>query len=619
MRKKQALIKRKSKTLRLAAYLSVGLLLTTLTGNTKASGEQTRIIDSLKTVIETADHDTTKAKALNSLAWELQYSHLDTSIILSTQALKIYEELNIQKGIGKSYHQLGTFHKDQGSYDSAFFYLERAVKIWKTLNNKKGMASSYNNIGTIYDYQSDYSQAFDYYFKSIKIKEELLERSGNPDEVGRLKQGMARTYNNIGIIYHNQSDYPQALAYYFKDLKIAEELGNKKSIAYSYNNIGLIYMKQSDYPQALDYYFKSIKIMEELSNKHAVATIYNNIGIFYANQSDYAQALAYYFKSLKIKEELGNKRGMAMSYTNIGSLYTSIYEQGDASTDLSPEAKAKGEASDSVKTSSDKSAKVDSVAQRVGGWARGDLSLLDTALIYLQKAYKLNRELHYEHNMVNTLTGIGSIYDNKNEHISAIQYYQEAVQLADSINALNECSGAHKSLAETYEKLNNHKLALEHYKQYSTLKDSVFNEEKSKDLGKLEAKHEMEMAEQERKRQEEEQQRILTEQTERRNLLQYSGILIFIVAFFITLLFSGRLNIPVRLAEGGVFFTFLLVFEFLLVLTDPYIEQYTGGEPAYKLIVNAGLAGLIFPLHSFFETKLKKRIMIKQKQKITKA
>ena len=151
---------------------------------------------------------------------------------------------------------------------------------------------------------------------------------------------------------------------------------------------------------------------------------------------------------------------------------------------------------------------------------------------------------------------------------------------------------------------------------YTSLKDSTFNEEKSKDLGKLEARHEMQKAEAERKRLKIEQSGLESARIDRRNLLQYSGILIFIVAFFITLLFSGRLNIPVRLAEGGIFFTFLLVFEFLLVLTDPYLEQYTGGEPAYKLIINAGLAGLIFPLHSIAETRLKRRLFKNKRRKV---
>ena len=93
---------------------------------------------------------------------------------------------------------------------------------------------------------------------------------------------------------------------------------------------------------------------------------YNNIGGIYYNQSDYPLAFDYYFKALKISEELGNKRGMAMSYTNIGILYTAIYEQGDASTDLSPEAKAKE----------------DSVAKGVGGRVTDRSTLLDSALYY---------------------------------------------------------------------------------------------------------------------------------------------------------------------------------------------------------------------------------------------
>jgi hypothetical protein len=45
---------------------------------------------------------------------------------------------------------------------------------------------------------------------------------------------------------------------------------------------------------------------------------------------------------------------------------------------------------------------------------------------------------------------------------------------------------------------------------------------------------------------------------------------------------------------------------------DPYIDNWTGGAPAYKLIINASLAALIFPLHNFFEGRMSK----KKKRKI---
>ena len=46
-----------------------------------------------------------------------------------------------------------------------------------------------------------------------------------------------------------------------------------------------------------------------------------------------------------------------------------------------------------------------------------------------------------------------------------------------------------------------------------------------------------------------------------------------------------------------------------MVLADPYVENWTGGAPGLKLLINAGVAALIFPLHSFFESKMKGRLV----------
>ena len=70
------------------------------------------------------------------------------------------------------------------------------------------------------------------------------------------------------------------------------------------------------------------------------------------------------------------------------------------------------------------------------------------------------------------------------------------------------------------------------------------------------------------------------------------------------------------LAELLAFIPFLILFEAILVYLDPQIETLitefsgqAGGEPVYKLIVNAVLAGTIFPVHQFFERRLKGRVM----------
>ena len=141
------------------------------------------------------------------------------------------------------------------------------------------------------------------------------------------------------------------------------------------------------------------------------------------------------------------------------------------------------------------------------------------------------------------------------------------------------------------------------------MKDSLFNEDKSKEIGKIEASHEFEMDQMEHDREQQEISQQLAATKSRRDNLQYSGILIFLVAIFAGVFMLGKISIPIKLAEGMIFFAFLLFFEFMLVVLDPYIEDYSSGAPAIKLLFNAVLAGMIFPLHSLLESKMKSRLL----------
>ncbi|MFH1321845.1 MAG: hypothetical protein ABII90_14490, partial [Bacteroidota bacterium] len=93
--------------------------------------------------------------------------------------------------------------------------------------------------------------------------------------------------------------------------------------------------------------------------------------------------------------------------------------------------------------------------------------------------------------------------------------------------------------------------------------------------------------------------------------LQYSVILIALLILSGGVISLGFINVSERMAEGIIFFSFLIFFEFLLVLADPYIENWSGGAPGFKLLFNAVIAAMIFPAHAFFEAKLKGRIVKK--------
>jgi serine phosphatase RsbU (regulator of sigma subunit) len=253
---------------------------------------------------------------------------------------------------------------------------------------KNSLAYSLNNIGFVYDTKGDITKALEYYYKGLKIQEEM----GN-------KLGLATSLNNIGFIYINQGDIPKALNCFHKSLKLYEEVGDKEGIAYSLNNIGVIYRGQGDpsvtsskeaslkagFIKALKYYNKSLKINEEIGNREGVARSLNNIGTIYKQQGDIPKALEYCHKSLKIQEEIGHNEGVASSLNNIGYLKMKL----------------------------------------------GDLAV---AQKHLERALKLGQEKSLIKRIVSSAGHLSALYQKQGNTKEALKMYKLHIIMRDSIN-----------------------------------------------------------------------------------------------------------------------------------------------------------------------------------------
>ena len=154
----------------------------------------------------------------------------------------------------------------------------------------------------------DYEQAMKYANDALALCEQLLSKKEFENLKSQISNLKSKSYTNIGLIHDEKGDYVKAIEFYFKALKIFEEIGNKKGMAASYNNIGNIHSKKGDYAQALEFHFKSLKMREEIGNKKGMANSYTSIGIILWQKGDYAQALEFHFKGLKIFEEIGIKK-----------------------------------------------------------------------------------------------------------------------------------------------------------------------------------------------------------------------------------------------------------------------------------------------------------------------
>lgn len=223
-------------------------------------------------------------------------------------AIKIDEAEGRKKYVAMSLGNIGVIYLNQGNYPKALEYDFKVLKIFEELGDKTGLALTIGNIGAVYGAQKNYSKALECYFKALDLSKEV----GN-------KMAVARNLSNIGVIYMDQGNRQKALLYYSQALEVNEDGKNRFEIASCLGNIGLAYdlmattmLKEqgqslaSDtlFNKAFEYYFKALKMDEEIQDIKGIASKYGNIGSLYVIRKNYVLAEEYLLKALEISTRI---------------------------------------------------------------------------------------------------------------------------------------------------------------------------------------------------------------------------------------------------------------------------------------------------------------------------
>jgi class 3 adenylate cyclase len=298
--------------------------------------------------------------------------------------------------------------------------------------DRPSIATNLVSIGDIYFAQSNYPVALTYFQKSLKIREEL-----------GIKKDIARSLKLIGDVYYRQGNYPLAMEYYQKSRKIQEEIGNKDGIASTLRNIGNIYYRQDNDNLALEYYQKSLKLYEEIESKDGVAACLNNIGNIYNEQGNNTMALENYQKSLKLYEEADNKQGVGYQLCNVGLIY-----------------------------------------EKQGNYA--------LATEYYQKSLKIAEEGGDKQDLTYPLAGLAQVNLKQKSYDKSIEYSEKGLKIAQEIQAPREYRDIMGTLYETYKLKGDYLKALEYHELYKMMNDSIFDVDKAEKIANLEAIAEVE-------------------------------------------------------------------------------------------------------------------------------
>jgi tetratricopeptide (TPR) repeat protein len=284
--------------------LAINLLFFTI-GLTEAFSNP--YLDSLKTVISSASHDTARYKALNEIAIAYSDSSYMTSVFYWKQALEISQKDRNRIQLAYVYGRIGQMFFEKGEFTEALESYKNALAVYEYINDKKGRAMLLNDIGLVYKTWGRYEQAIDNYLKAIKLFQEIDQ-----------KDGVGVASNNIGQIYYYRDEYEKSIQFFSLYLNINEKTNNPRAVAGASNNIAAAYMALNKLDQALQYYNKALIIYDSLDIKLGVAILKDNIGSLFSQKNQFQEALTYHYRALEIFEELNVRPRIGYVLKNIG-------------------------------------------------------------------------------------------------------------------------------------------------------------------------------------------------------------------------------------------------------------------------------------------------------------
>jgi len=237
-------------------------------------------------------------------------SNYDQALKNYAEAIKICKEQDDKELLLKAYQNISIVYHLQGEITSVLEIYEKAAPLLPFIKNKKILGHYYKCFGSILSQQGNYPKALDYYYKSLKIFEE-----------NNLEPMAAEAYANIGFLMHNmQDDLDEGLRYYLKALKLYQKVQNEYGEAEIYIAIGMDYERKKVYDNALEYYNKAIEIQIRLELKNELAFSYLQIAILHENQNQPSLAQKYYQKSIKLSEKTGDKETLSTAMCRNGAL-----------------------------------------------------------------------------------------------------------------------------------------------------------------------------------------------------------------------------------------------------------------------------------------------------------
>jgi serine phosphatase RsbU (regulator of sigma subunit)/tetratricopeptide (TPR) repeat protein len=225
-------------------------------------------------------------------------SDYDTALRYYTTSLDLYTAANHEPGMADALNGLGAVYYTIEQNEKAIELLLNSKQLCEKHKATDVLVKVLDGLGDAYYNKQDYFLAQKYYEHGIKIT------SANND----FKQVEAFCLDGLGRTLAALKEYQPAKLNYEKSLSIRRTIGFKVGEALTLTNIGKLFFDKGDTPQALQYFEESYKISQTISSKEGIYQSSEQLALLYEKTNKFDLSLKYYKIFHSAKEEVRNQK-----------------------------------------------------------------------------------------------------------------------------------------------------------------------------------------------------------------------------------------------------------------------------------------------------------------------
>lgn len=412
------------------------LLLLSIVGLYSLQG-QNNTLDSLRRHLQSKQPDTSLAKDYNEMAWQYLDLDTDSSEAYVHKAMELSKRIAFLSGEIDAKNTLGILYRFEGETDKAVAIYEEVIAARLQQGRTDKLTGAYSNMGSAYFEAGRNAEAIKCYQKAFEIARQLHQY-----------ENQTMLYNNLGNAYSSAGLKEQAIDAFKSGLELNKRNGDDLQQAMLYSNLATVYDGQNLNQEALKYSLFAYDLFVKENNLRQKAYTLNNITLYSRRIGDYKATEKYLEQMRKIADELEE-----------GSYY-SMYHQSRAHY-------------------------------------LHDVGKLREALQEAEKAVALGDTVNYREMHGNSLLIKASILADLDEYENSLRTYDDGIAVLRGVDDIRKIAGAYEGKSTVYNRMKDYKSALQYFQRAYTIYDSLDGDSYNSKIATLNSLNELDRKEKE--------------------------------------------------------------------------------------------------------------------------